>query len=31
MREGIDADSLDDARQTVENLSDTQVTPEAGS
>ncbi len=31
VREGIDADSLDDARQTVQNLSDTQVTPEAGS
>jgi len=27
VREGIDADSLDDARQTVQNLSDTQETP----
>ena len=32
VREGIDADSLEDARQTVQNLSDTQVAaPEAGS
>ena len=30
VRSGIDADSLDDARQTVQNLSDTQVAP-AGS
>jgi len=27
VREGIDADSLEDARQTVQNLSDTQETP----
>ena len=27
VRSGIDADSLDDARQTVQNLSDTQVAP----
>jgi protein phosphatase len=27
VRDGIDADSLDDARQTVQNLSDNQETP----